>query len=205
MASPTWFFDGDKKRIYEVPPGAESSYTVDGSGYRVYGSGAGIGLLYTDVKKDIWSRWIDWMADGNDWSVIAFNRSGGALRGYDELSNPVYQSVDFQLRTSVGWKFVLANYPHETIFKGNLFTDDGASLFDNSRLTMYGIVPRMQGAADLLTYNVATGGGSGGTGFNATELAQLRAMLGLTGTQTAPPTPGVLESLLIEIAQNTQR
>jgi hypothetical protein len=157
MTSPTWFFDGDKRRIYEVPPG--STYVLVG-GYRVYGQGTGTPVMTTDVKKDLWSRWVDWMADGNDWSMPAFDREGGNLRPTGE-----YASVDFTLLTASGWRLVLANYPHETIFAGNLFAQGADSLFDFSLLTVTGVVPRMQGSANLLTYN-----GSGGS--SPTDIAQ---------------------------------
>lgn len=155
MTSPTWFFDGDLRCIYEVPPGA--SFTTDGDGYRVYDSGsAPAAVLTVDVKKDLWSRWIDWQAL-NDWALLAFSRSGGSLRPTGE-----YAPADFQLLTSVGWRLVLANYPHETIFYGNLFPEGGDSLFDNARLTEVGVVPRLQGSANLLTYSYATSGANAG-------------------------------------------
>lgn len=147
MASPTWFFDGDKRRIYEVPPSA--TFTLVG-GYRVYGAGLGAAIMTADVKADLWSRWVDWMAEGNDWSLPAFDRSGGNLRPTGE-----YASADFQLLTDTGWRLVLANYPHETIITGNLFPVGADSLFDTTRLTVSGVVPRLQGSANLLTYNTS--------------------------------------------------
>ena len=152
MASPTWFFDGDKRRIYEVPP--NSSFTTVG-GYRVYTAGTGTPVMTTDVKADLWSRWVDWMADGNDWSLPAFERSGGNLRPTGE-----YASADFQLRTDYGWRLVLANYQHETIIEGNLFAMGTDSLFDNARITELGVIPRLQGSANLLTYNTSGAGSS---------------------------------------------
>ena len=152
MASPTFFFDGVKKRIYEVPSGA--SYVLN-DGYRVYNGGTfSYPLMEVDVKKDLWSRWVDWHSL-NDWALFAFSRSGGNLRPTGE-----YAPADFSLLTSLGWRIVLANYPHETIFYGNLFPEGSDSLFDISRLTADGVVPRLQGSANLLTYN--TSGGAGG-------------------------------------------
>jgi hypothetical protein len=187
MASPTWFFDGDNRRIYEVPP--SSSFVLVG-GYRVYDGGTNAPVLTADVKSDLWSRWVDWMAAGNDWSLKAFTRSGGNLRPTGE-----YASADFQLRTDAGWRLVLANYPHETIITGNLFAVGSDSLFDNARLTADGIVPRLQGSANLLTYNTNSGGGYAGptaadiwahvleTGLSAEEV--LRVLLAtLAGRST---------------------
>lgn len=151
MPSPTFFFDGVKKRIYEVPSGA--SYILN-DGYRVYNGGTfSYPLMEVDVKKDMWSRWVDWHSL-NDWALFAFSRSGGNLRPTGE-----YAPADFSLLTSLGWRIVLANYPHETIFYGNLFPEGSDSLFDISRLTADGVVPRLQGSANLLTYNTSGGGG----------------------------------------------
>ena len=158
MASPTWFFDGDKHRIYEVPP--HPSYTVDGDGYRIYTSTDPVAdmLVYTDIKKDIWSRWVDWSYD-NQWAFLALSRSGGELRGQDQFGNDVYQSVDFRLLSDAGWRMVLANYPHELRLSGNLYSE-GGHLFDHERLDCTpSPVPRLEGAADLLTYMQYTGSG----------------------------------------------
>ena len=151
MTSPTWFFDGVRRRIYEVPPGA--SFTTDGDGYRIYDGGpSSPDVMTVDVKKDNWSRWTDWHAL-NDWALLAFAVSGGGQRPTGE-----YSSADFTLLTADGWRYVLANYPHETIFYGNLFAQGSDSLFDFARLTVNGVVPRMQGSANMLTYSYATSG-----------------------------------------------
>ena len=162
MTSPTWYFDGDKRRIYEVPPGA--SYVTDGNGYRIYDGGTSPAVMTVDVQKDNWSRWVDWQAL-NDWALPAFSKSGGSQRPTGEFS-----PVDFSLLTASGWRYVLANYPHETIFYGNLFAEGTDSLFDFSRLTAVGVVPRLQGSANLLTFNT-TGGGGGGSAPTAAENA----------------------------------
>lgn len=160
MPSPSWFFDGDKRRIYEVPLGA--SFTVDGAGYRIYdGGSASSAVLTVDVKKDNWSRWTDWHAL-NDWALLAFSVSGGSQRPTGEFS-----SADFTLLTASGWRYVLANYPHETVFYGNLFAEGADSLFDFSRLTVNGVVPRLQGSANMLTYSYATGGADAAAVANA--------------------------------------
>ncbi len=148
MPSPTWHFDGALRRIYEVPPGA--SYTTDANGHRLYDGGPlPQALLTADVKADLWSRWVDWHAQ-NDWALPAFDRSGGNQRPTGE-----YASTDFALRTSDGWRIVLANYPHETVLQGNLFAQGADSLFDFTRLGVNGVVPRLQGSANLLTYNTS--------------------------------------------------
>ncbi len=166
--SPTWHFDGALRRIYEVPPGA--TFTTDGNGYRIYSGGpAPQAVLTVDVKADLWSRWVDWHAD-NDWALLAFSRSGGSQRPTGEFS-----SVDFTLLTADGWRIVLANYPHETILYGNLFAQGADSLFDFARLTFNGVVPRLQGSANLLTYNTGAGSGPTTADITAAVLAALQA------------------------------
>lgn len=160
MTAPTWFFDGDKLRIYEVPP--DSSYTIDANGYRIYTPNNPLtaeAVLYVDIQQDLWSRWIDWHATAG-WSLLAFTRSGGASRGFDSLGQEKFQSVDFTLRASVGWRLVLADYHHEIIFTGNLYSDDNGSIFDHARLTsMPPPLPRLEGFADMVTYREVFGSG----------------------------------------------
>jgi hypothetical protein len=174
MASPTWDFDGAKRRIYEVPPG--SSFVTDSNGYRVYGQGTGTALMTSDVKADLWSRWVDWHAL-NDWALPAFRADGGGLRPTGENA-----SADFVLQTSDGWRIVLANYAHETVLAGNLFPQGADSLFDFDRLTVHGVVPRLQGSANLLTYNSAAGpnGGASSPGHIADIVAAVIAALQAT-------------------------
>lgn len=183
--SPSWHFDGVLRRVYEVPPGA--SFTTDAGGYRRYGGGPlAPALMTADVKRDLWSRWVDWHA-ANDWALLAFGVSGGGQRPTGEFS-----SADFSLRTSDGWRLVLADYPHETVFYGNLFSEGADSLFDNARLTSAGIVPRMQGSANLLTYISGGGGGVGGGGglteLQAAQLDQLLKLASLIPALIQPPT-----------------
>ncbi len=171
MAS--FYFDGNKRRIYEVPTGSGSNYTLSVDGYRIYTPvGTGEAIVRFDVQRDLWSRFQDYV-NIYKWSTIAFTRSGGNFRGYDELGNPRYQTNDFNLLTSIGWKIVLANYKHEVIFRGNLFTDDGDTLFDIARLTAQGIVPRIEGYDSFQTYEISSGGGGG---FTATDRANLQAI-----------------------------
>lgn len=164
MTSPVWFFDGDLRRIYEVPP--NSSFVIDGGGYRIYTPNnilTAPKVMTADVKKDLWSRWVDWYSSAL-WSLEAFSRSGGNLRPTGE-----YAPADFQLMTDAGWRIVLADYPHETIFYGNLFAVGTDSLYDFTRLTEVGVVPRLQGSANLLTYNIS--GGGSGSSYTPEEIA----------------------------------
>ncbi len=169
-----WFFDGDLRRIYEVPP--DSSFVVDGDGYRIYTPDdipSAPTLLYTDIQTDLWSRWVDWN-DTAKWSWLAFSRSGGASRGFDQLGQEIFQSVDFKLLASYGWRMVLADYPHETRFVGNLYSDSAADLFDYARMnSVPPPIPRLEGAADLLTYVY----GSGLTEEEQNQLSTVHSLL----------------------------
>ncbi len=159
MSSPTWIFDGNKRRVYENPP--DSSYIVV-DGYRIYTPNNIVTapqILYTDVKEDLWSRYCDYMYN-TDWSTKVFFRSGGSYRFDDENGNPEFQSADFTLNANEGWRIVLANYPHETIFNGNLFSNLDKVMFDYSRLSCNGVVPRLNGYANLLTYNLNSSSGT---------------------------------------------
>ncbi len=158
METITIYVDGDLKRIYEVPP--EPTFTTTPEGYRIYTTlnPSAYTELYCDVKRDLWSRLVDWLYD-NQWADLIFTVSGGALRGFDEFGNPRYQSADFTLLSSLGWKMVMANYPHETRFRGNLYSDTG-EFFDNARLTSIpSPMPRLEGWSELLTYSLHEGGG----------------------------------------------
>lgn len=134
MAS-SLFFDGDKRRIYEVPVVGASSFSVDVNGYRIYTpddpATAPTRIAFTVF--DLWSRWVDYH-NSNKWALLAFDRSGGAYRYTDDLGNDVYALPD--LRFINGWAYVPANYDHDTVLDGNLYPDVNTGLdFDTARIT----------------------------------------------------------------------
>ena len=155
MAS--FYIDGDRRRIYEVP--TSFNLSIDEFGYRIYTpNGIGESSVTLDIQRDLWSRFVDYQ-DSLKWTTIALTRAGGALRGVDQLGNNVYQTNDFQLRTSLQWRIVIANYAHELVLVGNLFADSATPLFDYERITVPGAYVRIAGADSLQTYQVATGSG----------------------------------------------
>lgn len=162
---PTVFFDGDKRRIYEVPD-APSSFVVDGSGYRVYtpDDNRDDEFVQADFQQDIWSDFQDWHK-ANEWSTIAFGRTGGAPRGGGQFA-----TNDYSINTSLGWKIVPANYPHIWEIYGNLLSDEGNDipLFDNSRNTE-SVCLNLRMADSLLTIET----GSGLSTEQDTKLTQL--------------------------------
>lgn len=186
---PGLLFDGNKRRIYEVPGdtlGADFTYTTDAQGFRVYVPiGQGPAQITFDAQRDIWSRFQEYF-DQNKWTTIALTRSGGASRGFDDQGNEIFQTNDFTLDTPNGWRLVLANYDHETIFRGNLFSgSDSISLLDYSRITA--IPPprsRVSGFDALITYAISTGGSGGNfTNSDRQDLQQTLANTNTTNTQ----------------------
>lgn len=138
--------------------------------------------LIIDVQRDMWSRFVDYR-NSNQWSTVAMLRSGGALRGQDFQGNPVYQSVDFYVRSTIGWHIVMADYTHICRLYGNLFDEIGGSgIFDTTRLTAQGVVPFVSGSADLITYRSA-----GGSGLSASEQTKLDELWKLQGLDPAAP------------------
>lgn len=161
--------DGSKKRVYVVPPA--SSFITDMNGYRVYTPDnipSAPPILFLNVQRDIWSRMVDWWGASNDWMDFPIERSGGAFRGFDELSNPVYATNDYNLDAESGWRIVLPNYEHVTQFRGNFLSNnpDGI-MFDNTRLTTIAI-SRLIGFDSLQTYQV--GSVSAITGQDITDI-----------------------------------
>ena len=160
MANPTIFIDGDKKRIYEVPD--LSSFTVDGSGYRIYAPTTLTGRLdefvQLNFQKDVWSVFQDWHKN-NEWSTIAICRSGGSSRGLVGIIE-VFASNDYSILTVDGWKFVPANYAHTLEIFGNILSDvQNISIFDPIRLTSIGVLAYVRMADSLQTVVITSGSG----------------------------------------------
>ena len=135
-----FFFDGDKRVIYEAPT-TGFSYTTDGDGYRIYTPddepSAPVQLQYSTYE--LWSRFSDYHSI-NLWSSLAFELSGGAYRYTDQFSEEKFSLIDLRLLND--WAFVQSNYPHSTFIKGNLFANELTNItFDFSRITRQGVVP----------------------------------------------------------------
>ena len=149
-----FFFDGDKKTIYEAPIGF--SYVLDGDGYRIYTPDDPPSAPETtayDFQEDLWSRYVDYM-DAIEWATKAILKSGGS-----ERPDGSFATADFLMTNT--WKIVPANYQHAIIIKGNVSSDTGhpiLDVFDPARLTEY-IVPLIQGADALITYQIISGSG----------------------------------------------
>jgi len=135
------FFDGVLRRIYEVPE--NSSFTVDGSGYRIY-TPDDIPSAPETVEMTslyIWSRYSDFYYL-NNWIEKAFDRSGLAFIGVNEFGDSVYSTA--YLRLINGWGFVPANYKHQWILNNNIRPNVDTGLdFDTDRITAQGVSPRM--------------------------------------------------------------
>jgi hypothetical protein len=150
------YIDGDLRRIYEVPD--DSMYTTDGNGYRKYVANdlqAADKTPMLDVQRDVWSRYVDWY-NAHLWSTRAMTRSGGAQRGVDDIGNPVYATNDYQMRVSIGWQFVPADYPHVLTLVGNYLSDTADPLFDSARIASPGVIAYIRMADSLQTYQVGS-------------------------------------------------
>lgn len=171
----TLAFDGDLRRIYEVPD--NSSFTIDGSGYRVYvpddvPSAASV-IRYTTTF--LWSRFSDYHFL-NNWTTLAFEKTGGAFRFQDELGNDVFATFDLRLINA--WEFVPADYPHNTLILGNLFPNiDTQRDFDTDRIISQGVSERIQFADSLQI--VRENVGSGLTAEEQMKLDELWRIRGL--------------------------
>jgi len=150
-------FDGDRRRVYEVPDGG--SFTTDGDGYRIYTPGPSPEADTSFSTTELWSRWVDWHAT-NKWATLAMSKSGGAFRGLDQNGDEVYATFD--LRWTNQWSFVPANYPHRTVIIGNIYPNEDGVDFDTSRVTSQGVSPRIQFADSLQVLRQDDAGGGGG-------------------------------------------
>jgi len=138
-------FDGDLRRIYEVPDNA--SYTVDSEGYRLY-TGTGSTNISTSA---LFSRWTDYHNE-NKWATLALSKSGGAFRNFVD-GGAVFATID--LRLINGWQLVPSNHAHQFGIIGNLFDDIGLnSTFDSERNTAQGIITSVAFADALQTVQV---------------------------------------------------
>lgn len=153
------FFDGDLRRIYEVP--TNPTLSVDGGGYRIYGDAGGSEAETRFTATELWSAWVNYH-NANKWALLAFEKTGGAYRFDDAQGDPVYATFD--LRFINEWAFVPANYPHDGPFiEGNVFPDNVTGLiFDSARITSPGVVPRILYADSLQTLRSDGAGSRGG-------------------------------------------
>lgn len=136
-----FFFDGDKRKIYEAPAGF--SHTLDGDGFRIYAPddepSAPTQLIYSTYE--LWSRAVDYL-DFADWARLIFSIAGGAYRYTDQFGDEKYSLIDIRLIND--WAYVPANYPHSTYIRGNMFPNKATDIdFDTSRLTVDGVSPRI--------------------------------------------------------------
>ncbi len=136
-----FFFDGNKRKIYEAPSGF--SYTVDGNGYRIYTPddipSAPLQLIYSTYE--LWSRSVDFL-ESAQWARLIFRLAGGAYRYTDQFDEKKYSLID--IRFINDWAYVPANYTHNSYIRGNCFPNEATNIdFDTSRITADGVSPRI--------------------------------------------------------------
>ena len=137
-----FFFDGDKKCIYEAPTTGFQFFT-DVNGYRIYTPidepSAPQDLIYTTYE--LWSRSVDFHL-ANLWCELIFSIAGGAYRYTDQYLEEKFSLID--LRFLNDWAYVPSNYPHNTYLRGNLFPNEATNIdFDVSRIDIQGVSPRI--------------------------------------------------------------
>jgi hypothetical protein len=170
----TLYFDGDKRRIYEVP--TDSTFIVDVDGFRVY---SGPGEADSQMTATyMWSEWVDWHFT-NQWTTLAFEKSGGAFR-FATDGGDVYATFDLRLANQ--WAFVPANYKHDWTILGNIFENDEGLDFDADRITAAGVSSRIFFADSLQILN-ADGGGSSPLYLIATEISVFKEVFSVSAPQ----------------------
>ena len=162
-----FFWDGDKRVIYEAPS-TNFDYVLDVDGYRIYTpidtQIAPFEVTY-DLREDLWSRYVDYM-DAIEWATQAFSKSGGASRGLDNEGNESFATADF--KATYGWKIVPANYYHSILILGNFLADTDAhteafpvlypliDMWDGTRLTEQ-VFMHVRGADSFQNYVIDNG------------------------------------------------
>ena len=134
--------------------------TFDGANKRVI-------LDSTSVTaSEIWSRYIDWLADDNQnarWG-LAMTQVGG-----DELGSGLYIPIYIFLQN--GWRVRPMESSHQLMITGNLFVAEGGSPLVNT-LGNYNVIA--QYTVPVQAQAMSTSGGTGGlTSEQATQLAKI--------------------------------
>ena len=154
------FFDGDLQRVYEVPD--DSTFTVDGGGYRIYTPNdplAEPSTAFTAVE--LWSAWVDYH-EANKWALLCFDRSGGEFRETTDVGD-IYSVTE--IRFINDWQFVPANYRHILTLEGNILPNATTGYhFDTDRITASPPPEVKVLFADRGQFVQLDGVGSGGSG-----------------------------------------
>ena len=118
------------------------------------------------TASEIWSRYIDWLADDNQnakWG-LAMTQVGG-----DELGSGLYIPIYIFLQN--GWRVRPMESSNQLMITGNLFVAEGGSPLVNT-LGNYNVIA--QYTVPVQAQAMATGGGSGGlTSEQASQLAKI--------------------------------
>lgn len=127
-----------------------STFTVDANGYRIY---TPIDIPTANKKAVtnttyLWSRFVDFH-NQEKWSTLAFVKTGGAFRHFDENGLPIYAAFDLRLINQ--WQFVPADYDHNILINGNALEELSLEeFFDVARITAK-VSPRINSADSLQT------------------------------------------------------
>lgn len=120
------------------------------------------------TASEIWSRYIDWLADDNQnarWG-LAMTQVGG-----DELGSGLYIPIYIFLQN--GWRVRPMESSHQLTITGNLFVAEGGSPLVNT-LGNYNVIA--QYTVPVQAQAMATSGGTGGlTNEQATQLSKINS------------------------------
>ena len=120
------------------------------------------------TASEIWSRYIDWLADDNQnakWG-LAMTQVGG-----DELGSGLYIPIYIFLQN--GWRVRPMESSHQLMITGNLFVAEGGSPLVNT-LGNYNVIA--QYTVPVQAQAMATSGGTGGlTSEQATQLSNINS------------------------------
>lgn len=107
--------------------------------------------------KDLWSRWVDWVATSDNSKYLpAMSQTGG-----NDIDVGAGTSIPIYIFLENGWKVKPKEANHTlTVTNGILLTSDGSTPYQNTTGS-YNVVIRDQQPVQAIT--VATGGGGGST------------------------------------------
>jgi hypothetical protein len=111
------------------------------------------GPLTEFTAADIYSRWKDWVKDGNAQFQPAFGESVGG----NELGGGVSLSGYYFVRNDLGWRIVHSEYDYQIQITGDLYPSDPLTPFVDTTIDPYSVQFIFQrSAASYVSFGEAT-------------------------------------------------
>lgn len=141
--------------------------------------GAAKRIVFTTTEQvdvvDMYSRWKEWVCDGNAQWDAAFRSVGG-----DPIASGQVVAPYIFLNTTAGWRIRPAEAQHELRFVGNLYSEDALLSMFVQTLGDFAVTVVVERSASAIGMDVGGGGGGGGlTSAQATMLSELHKLMGL--------------------------